>query len=323
MLDRPKLFSAVAGHSLSPVLVGNVYAVNEGRWEALRPLSLSTEWLDGEGHRLSKAVGFTLTAAQVGEVLAARVCASVRVARTCISLPLPGPVRSTADYLQSSCGSHRPTPPPYDSYFVMLSAPAVGNGWNPCRTDVWAIDTYGEPPLLGSGASWGSLIGEALAQASAATGIVFQRSTDFTMVPGALNARPPGLSLTFDFAPTPPGVAGQGGPETSGAFAIGGAVRLDSRKSWKAPEAMTVLLHEIGHALGLGHPASPPVPSPLNEVMDSGDYSFTAYQPGDLCGLFEVTWQRPCAGAAFVTPGLGAEGGPVVGVASDAMLASR
>lgn len=321
MLRRPRLISPVAGRSISPVLVGDFYAINEGRWGAARSLRLWTEWLDGEGHRLAQGIVFRLTAAQLGEVVAARICASVRVAATCIVLRLPEQVRSVADYLQLSCGSRRPAPPPYDPGFVMLSSPAVGHGWNPCRTDVWAIDTYGEPPLLdSSGASWEALISSALAQASSATGIVFQRAPDYATVPAAMDLHPPGVSLTIDFGPTPPGVAGLGGPVVSGTFAIGGAARLDTQKAWKIPEAQTVLLHEIGHALGLGHPLPPPAPLPQNEIMDSGNYGFTSYQPGDLCGLFEVTWQRPCAGAALVTPGQGAEGGPGVGPASDASV---
>jgi hypothetical protein len=39
--------------------------------------------------------------------------------------------------------------------------------------------------------------------------------------------------------------------------------------------------------------------------MDPGDYAFTTYQPGDLCGLYELTWQQPCAGVPGLTLGQG------------------
>jgi hypothetical protein len=313
--SRPHLVSVSDGTALSPVLVGNTYAVSGGRWSALRPLRLSIEWLDGRGGLLSRSVSLALTAALVGDAVSARVCARTRLAASCLTLRLPVPVRTVAQYLQASCGSHRPAPPAYDPNFFLLSAPMVDHGWNPCRVDVWAIDTYGEPPLLDpSGATWEGLISQALAQASAATGIAFERSLDFAAAPGPSSSRQPGVTLTIGFAPLPPNLAGLAGPATgAGPFALRGDVKLDSQKTWKAPEAMTVLLHEIGHALGLDHPLPPPAPALENEIMDSGNYRFTTYQPGDLCGLFEVTWQQPCAGAAVVTPGQGAEGAPAAG----------
>jgi hypothetical protein len=309
---RPHLVSAQAGAPLSPVLVGNTYAVQGGRWSAPHPLRLSIEWLDARGRRLSRAVSFALTPALASRVLTARVCASTAVAANCLALRLPGPVRTITQYLQSSCGSHRPAPPGYEPDFVLLSAPQVGHGWNPCQVDVWAIDTYGEPPLTTPGASWEALISQALAQASAATGITFTRSLDFVAPPGTGSGAPPLVTLSLGFAPQAPGIAGNGGPTVGAApFSISGAVSLDSQHSWEAPEAMTVLLHEIGHALGLGHPLPPAAPEPLNEIMNSGNYRFTSYQPGDLCGLFEVTWQQPCAGASTVTPGQGEAGTPI------------
>jgi hypothetical protein len=205
-------------------------------------------------------------------------------------------------------------PPPFDPSFVLLSAPQVGHGWNPCREDVWAIDTYGEPPITSPGTNWEALIAQALAQASAASGITFVRSLDFVAAPGGASTAPTGVTLPIGFAPQAPGIAGTGGPTVgAGAFAMAGAVHLDSQKSWEASEALTVLLHEIGHALGLGHPLAPAAPNLLNEIMDSGNYRFTSYQPGDLCGLFEVTWQQPCAGATAVTPGQGEAGTPIAG----------
>ncbi len=309
---RPHLISLVAGTPISPVLVGNKYAIEGGRWSALRPLHLSFEWLDPRGRRLSRAVSFVVTPALAGKLVAARICASTRVAANCLKLRLPAPVRTVAQYLQSSCGAHRPVPPAFDPNFVLLSSPQVGHGWNPCRVDAWAIDTYGEPPLVTPGTSWEALISQALAQASGATGIAFERSLDFVAPPATASSQPPGVTLAIGFGPQAPGIAGIGGPTVgAGPFSIDGSVELDSQKTWQAPEALTVLLHEIGHALGLGHPLPPPAPALENEIMDSGNYQFTTYQAGDLCGLFEVTWQQPCAGAAAVTPGQGDGGIPV------------
>lgn len=311
---KPRLISPVAGTPISPVLVGNKYAIEGGRWSALRSLHLSFEWLDAQGRRLSRAVSFTTTASLAGQIVTVRICASTRVASNCLELRLPAPVRTVAQYLQSSCGAHRPAPPAYDPNFFLLSAPQVAHGWNPCKVDVWAIDTYGQPPLLEPGASWESLISQALAQASAATGIAFERSLDFVAPPAAGSGPPAGVTLAIGFGPQAAGIAGTGGPVVGASpFAIAGEVELDAQSSWKTPEAMTVLLHEIGHALGLNHPLPAPAPALENEIMDSGNYRFTSYQPGDLCGLFEVTWQQPCAGAAVATPGQGAEGAPVAG----------
>ncbi len=58
--------------------------------------------------------------------------------------------------------------------------------------------------------------------------------------------------------------------------------------------------------MGLAHPvAKPPAADPFNEVMDPVITSFTSYQPGDLCGLYELTWRAPCAGQSVPTLGQG------------------
>jgi predicted Zn-dependent protease len=53
---------------------------------------------------------------------------------------------------------------------------------------------------------------------------------------------------------------------------------------------LPVLLHEMGHALGMGHAPGQP------EVMNPYDHGFTRYQPGDLAGLRHLGASQGCAG---------------------------
>jgi hypothetical protein len=305
---RPRLYTdAATGAPPSRVLIGSTYALNGGRWSALHSMHLRVEWLDGHGRLLARTSYLKVDAAQVGEVLTVRMCASVPLAVSCLTVKLPTRVTTVAEYARTSCGARRPVPPAYDANFSMIAAPQI-TGWDPCEIAVWAIDTYGEPPLLNApGVTWESLIAQALGQASAATGIPFGRAPDFTAPPGPTVPFPKGVKLVIGFGPTAPGVEGVGGPGLDGGpFALDGRVQLDSQHPWQVSEAMTVLLHELGHALGVGHAADePPAPDPMTEVMDPVVTPFTTYQPGDLCGLFEATWQQPCAGAPAVTLGLG------------------
>jgi hypothetical protein len=305
---RPRLYTLVEEAAALPtrVLVGSTYVLNGGRWLAQRSMHLRVEWLDGHGRLLGPTPKLTVGPAQAGQVLAVRECASVPLAVSCFTVKLPTRVTTVAEYVRLGCGARRPAPPAYDANFSMIAAPQI-TGWDPCEIAVWAIDTYGEPPLLNApGVTWESLIAQALGQASAATGIPFGRASDFTG-PGAAVSFPKGVKLVIGFGPTAPGIDGVGGPGLDGGpFALDGRVQLDSQHPWQVSEAMTVLLHELGHALGVGHAAAePPAPDPMTEVMDPVVTPFTTYQPGDLCGLFEVTWQQPCAGAAAVTLGLG------------------
>lgn len=311
-IDRtpPHFYSYVQGTPLVPVLVGNSYAVNFGEWAAVRRAHLHVEWLDRHGHAFSRASAVKLTAAQAGQQLTARVCATVSVAASCVVLKLSSHIQTVAQYLQAACGSRRPAPPAYDPNFSLLSAPQVAYGWNPCQLITWAIDSYGEPVLTTPQASWQVLAAQAIAQVAAATGIEFVQTPIFSAAPEGPESKisqPAGVDLVIGFAPQPADIAGAGGPAAySGQFTIRGEAELDSQTSWEARTAMVVLLHEIGHAMGLNHPVpEPPFPDPENEIMDPGNYLFTAYQPGDLCGLFELTWQQPCAGASGVTLGQG------------------
>jgi hypothetical protein len=53
---------------------------------------------------------------------------------------------------------------------------------------------------------------------------------------------------------------------------------------------LPVLLHEMGHALGLGHVPDQP------DVMNPVDQGYTEYQPGDLNGLRLLGAAEGCAG---------------------------
>lgn len=309
-LAAPRFYTDSTGTPLAPVLVGNTYSVDLGRWRAYRRMKFSVQWLDGHGYSLTRSLKLKLTPGLVGQIVAARACTSVSVATSCITLRLPERTQTVAGYLDATCGARRPSAPVYDPNFAFLSAPQVAMGWDPCRPIAWAIDDYGEPALSGPiGTSWQTLATSAIGQVAAATGVAFVQAPDFSAAPGGdvFSIRAPvGVDLSIGFAPQPAGVEGRGGPVVAaGTFTRHAGVELSSA-SWSAPRALVTLLHELGHAMGLAHPVpKPPAADPGNEIMDPAGGRFGGYQPGDLCGLYEITWQQPCAGAAEVTLGQG------------------
>lgn len=306
----PRIATYYEGAPVLPALVGNTYQVASGLWVATRHVTFSTEWLSG-GRLASRAKLFQVPATAAGRVLAARLCAVASVAVSCATIRLPGPVQSVAQFLQASCATRMPPAPAYNPDFAFFSAPAIGGGWNPCRPVTWAIDDYAEPALIAApGVSWDTLATQAIAQVSAATGIAFLRAPNFAApaIPGTAVAAPGGVALTIAFAPQGPDIGGTGGPSASaGQFTTHAQTEIDTQTAWRESSALVTLLHELGHAMGLNHPvAEPPAPDPHSEIMDpSGPDPFTTYQAGDLCGLFELTWQQPCAGAPGLALGQG------------------
>lgn len=175
--------------------------------------------------------------------------------------------------------------------------------WNPCRAIHWRVNATGAP------VDGGQHIEEALRRISAATGLVFVRDGRTSILPDGktfLGWGTTDLVIGYATATQRPvlagSVVGDGGAQLrwhdDGRWQIGkGYVLLDRIDLVKKPRGFgtgntqgSVYLHELGHAVGLGHARA------LPQVMyGRGSASSVAtWQRGDLAGLARLGRKAGC-----------------------------
>lgn len=182
----------------------------------------------------------------------------------------------------------------------------LGNGyrWNPCRTVPYHVNLAGYP------ATTLRTVARAFAKVTEATGIRFRYAgaTSRVTFGRAWTSRPArsGIYLTFATPRTVGalrGAAGLGGEAVLETTARGNRVVASAgvaiNKQWwprlragfrRGPSRGSLLLHEIGHTMGLMHtPAKPQV-----MYTTLGTWSRGAYGAGDLTGLERLGLDQGC-----------------------------
>lgn len=193
-------------------------------------------------------------------------------------------------------------PPDLGQWAFVRKQGSIPVSYDPCRTIHYVL-RVGQGPLNGA-----NLVREGIARLSAATGFTFVFDGLSDEVPQWATLRDPDRPVFIGWADRTEtdiwehqaDAAGVGGSETvlngrgQEVFATGFVVmKPDNRlpPTFGAGETGgTVLLHELGHVVGLDHVSDD------REVMHGGITHFTGegYGPGDLRGLWELGASRGC-----------------------------
>ena len=176
--------------------------------------------------------------------------------------------------------------------------------WNPCRVITFKVNPTGGPEKAVS------QVKQALRRVAAATGLRFDYKGRTNAIPFRTDGKRPAFSetaLTISWA-TPEqvkdlrdGVAGWGGGLHDGREITRGGIALDRTGTsfvengfGKGPTWGALLMHELGHVLGLGHTSA------TEQVMYSSILPTTVgrFGAGDLAGLSDQGAMGGCIPSA-------------------------
>ncbi len=194
------------------------------------------------------------------------------------------------------------------------SPTAVPVRWNPCQVIHPYIDMTDDPTAgpttPAEQASATAMVQDALAQVAAATGLSFaplQTTTAYSnssLPYGSILFSWPSIAhlqaqigSTYQLSPNYLGFGGPVAETTSSGITlyVSGIVELNN-ESWlnlSSSTQQSLLLHELGHAIGLDHSSSP------QNVMYPYDNGVTSYSTGDLSGLANLGLARGCLPSAY------------------------
>lgn len=177
---------------------------------------------------------------------------------------------------------------------------------NPCRTITYGINSAGALPDPASAAT---AIHHSVALASQATGIRFRFTGETSAMPFDRKHRKRDPELVFGWIADSetrldlgPSVAARGGADRARwardargrriVEAVTMGVIYDAEEPYVTAEGMYhVTMHELGHALGLGH--VPAVDQHMTAAPEGYDLP-SVYSAGDLAGLAKVGLQAGC-----------------------------